>query len=79
MNRMSNMRKYNLKLAQSAGVINTPNASLQRGKNVCPRYATKQSDGWASVILELWGMWSPPLFPSLQPRVLVPDSALSMG
>ena len=31
----------------------------------CPGYDTKQSDGDASVIVELWGMWSTPLLPSL--------------
>ena len=26
----------------------------------CPRYDTKQSDGEASVMLELWAVWSTP-------------------
>ena len=33
--------------------------------NRCPGYETKQSDGEASVMLELWGMWSTPSLPSL--------------
>ena len=31
--------------------------------NECPDYDTKQSDGEASVMLELWGMLSTPLLP----------------
>ena len=45
-------------------------------------YDTKQSDGEAPVMLELWGMWSTPLLPSLPgsiwPGVLAPDRVLSM-
>ena len=33
--------------------------------NECPGYGTKQSDGEAPVILELWEMQSTPSFPSL--------------
>ena len=33
--------------------------------NECPRYDTIQSDGDFVVKLELWGMRSTPLFPSL--------------
>ena len=33
--------------------------------NECPRYNTKHSDDEVSVILELWGMWSTHLLPSL--------------
>ena len=46
---------------------NTPTTSLQRGKtpNECPGYNTKQSDGKASVMLELWGMRSNFSLPSL--------------
>ena len=33
--------------------------------NKCPRYDTKQYDGEAPVILELWGIWSIPLLPLL--------------
>ena len=62
-------------------------ASLQRGKtpphNKFSRYETKQFDGEASVMLELWGMQSTPSFPSLPgplwPGVVAPDRVLSMG
>ena len=51
--------------------------------NECPGYDTKQSDGEAPVMLELWGMWSIPLLPSLPsplwPGIVAPDRALSMG
>ena len=52
----------------SGGLQNIPTASLQRGKtsaNGCPDYDTKQSDGEAPVMLELWGMQSTSLWPSL--------------
>ena len=49
----------------------------------CPRYDTKQSDGEIPVMLELWGMGSPPSLPSLpgplQPGVLANDRVLSLG
>ena len=45
------------------GLQNTPIASQQRSK--CPGYDTKQSDGEASVMLELWGMQSTHLLRSL--------------
>ena len=48
----------------------------------CLGYDTKQSDGEAPVMLELWGIWSTPSFPSLPgplcPRVVVPDRVISM-
>ena len=48
----------------------------------CPGYDTKQSDGEAKVMLEFWGIWSTPPFPSLRgplwPRVAAPDRVLSM-
>ena len=51
--------------------------------NKCPGYDTKQSDGEVPVILELWGIWSTLLLPSLQaslwPGTVAPDRALSMG
>ena len=37
--------------------------------DLCPRYDTKQSDGEAPVMLELWGMWRTPSLPSLQGTV----------
>ena len=46
-------------------------------------YDTKQSDGEVSVMLELWGMRSTLLLPSLPgslwPGVVAPDIVLSMG
>ena len=51
--------------------------------NAWPGYDTKQSDGEAPVMLELWGIRSTPLLPlfpgSLRPRVVAPDKVLSMG
>ena len=51
--------------------------------NECPWYDTNQSDGEASVMLELWGMRSSPSLPtlpgSLWPEVVAPDRVLSMG
>ena len=58
---------------------------LQRGNptNECPCYDTKQSDGEVPAMLELWGIRSTPLLPSLPgplwPGVVAPDGALSMG
>ena len=45
--------------------LNTPTASLQRGKallNECPDNDTKLSDSEAPV-LELWGIWITPSLP----------------
>ena len=68
------------------GLQNTPTASLQRSKtpnNKCPGYDTKQSDGVAPAVLQLWGMRSTSSLPSLLgllwPRVIAPDKAQSMG
>ena len=51
--------------------------------NEYPGYDTKQFYGEAPVMLELWGMQSTPLLPSLPgplwPGVVAPDRALSMG
>ena len=45
--------------------------------NECPRYDTKQSNGEAPVMLELWGMWNtlslPLLLGPLWPGVVAPD------
>ena len=64
---------------------NKSTASLQRGKttpNNCPEYYTKQSDGEAPVLLELWEMNSTSLLPSLPgplwPRVVAPVRVLPM-
>ena len=50
---------------------------------VCPGYDAKQSDGEFPVMLELWGLRSTPLLPSLPgplwPRVVEADRVLSMG
>ena len=50
--------------------------------NECPVYDTKQSDAEASVMLELWGMQSTPLLPSLSVPlwlgVVAPDRVLSV-
>ena len=47
------------------------------------RYDTEESDGEASVMLELWGMRRVPSLPSLPgplwPRVVAPDRVLCMG
>ena len=68
------------------GLWNTLTASLQRGNspfplNKCPKYDTKQFDGEATVMLELWGMQSTSsLLPGpLWPRVGASDRVLSMG
>ena len=51
--------------------------------NECPSYDTKQSDGEVQAVLELWGMRSTSLLPSLPsplwPEVVAPDRTLSMG
>ena len=65
---------------------NTPTAHLQRGKTPSLRvscYDTKQSDGEAPVMLELWGIQCTPSLLSLpgpyRSRVVAPDRILSMG
>ena len=51
--------------------------------NECPGYNIKQSDGEASVVLELWGIQSAFSLPSLPgplwPGMVVPDRILAMG
>ena len=68
------------------GLLNTPTASLQKGKtpaNEYPGYDTKQSNGEIPVMLELWGMQSTPFLLSLPgtlwPGGVAPDRVLSMG
>ena len=69
------------------GLWNTPAAPLQRGKSPSPYespgYDTKQSDGEDQVMLEVWGMMSTPLLPSLPGSLWfgmgAPDRALAMG
>ena len=74
--------------AHSAGAGEYTNVSQQRGKPLpqrMSRYDTKQSDDDDDVpiILELWGMRSIALLPSLPgplyPGVVAPDRVLSMG
>ena len=71
--------------AQSAGAVEYTDCFSAEGypPNECPGYDTKQSDGEVPAMLELWGMQSTPLLPSLPgplwPGVVAPDRALSMG
>ena len=64
------------------GLLNTPTASLQRGKsplNECPGYDMKQSDGEVP-ILKLWSTLSWPLLSgSLWSGVVAADRILSRG
>ena len=52
-------------------------------KHQCPVYHTKKTDGEVTIMLELWGMWSTPLLPTLPgplwPGVVASDKVLSMG
>ena len=74
-------------LTQSTGAAEYTDLHLCSGgkdfPNECPVYDTKQSDGEAPVMLELWGMRSTPSFPSfpglLCPRVIATDRVLSVG
>ena len=63
--------------------INYFSAKGEDSSNECPVYDTKQSDGEAPVMLELWGMHSTPSLPSLSgplwPNVVTLDRVLSMG
>ena len=66
--------------------LNTPTATLQRGKtspNECPRYYTQQSDDEVPVMLKLLGVQSTTSLPSLpgpiRIGVVAPDMVLSMG
>ena len=73
-------------MAQSTGAVEYTDCISTEGEdspNECPRYYTKQSDGEAPVMLELWEMRSTPLLPSLSgplwPGFVVPDRVISMG
>ena len=56
-------------VAQSAGAVQFPDCSSAGGKTPSRSvlYVTKQSDGEAPVMLELWGMKSAP-FVAITPR-----------
>ena len=58
-------------------------AEIYDSINESPGYDTKQSDGEASVMLELWGMLSTSSLPSLlcplRPADVAPDRVPSMG
>ena len=73
-------------LAQLVGTAEYTNCIPAEGKDSpdeCSGYDTKQSDGEASVMLELWEMQSTPsllLHPGpLWPRVVTSDRVLSIG
>ena len=56
-------------MAQAAIVVeytDCTSSECQYSLNGCPEYDTKQSDSEASIMLELWGMQTAPLLPSLQ-------------
>ena len=72
-----------IKFAQSAEAVEYTDCFSAEGSdssNECHVYDTKQPDGEASVMLELWEMRSTPSLPSLPcPGDVVPDRVLSMG
>ena len=68
-------------LAGAAEYTDSISADWSDFPNKCPEYDTKQSDGEASVMLELWVMWSTH-FIAIFPRftfVVASDRVLSMG
>ena len=75
-------------ISQSAGAVEYTDGTSAEGldpppTNECPWYDTKQSDGEVPAVLELWGMSSTLLLPSLTgplwPGMVAPDRALSMS
>ena len=52
-------------LARAAEYTDCISAEGQDSPNQCPESDTKQSDGKAPVLLELWIMWNTPLTPNL--------------
>ena len=80
-NNNNNEKASSRKPAQSARVAKYT-AARQNSPNEYSGYDTKQSDGEAPVMLELWGMQSTPSLPSLPgplcPRVVAPDRVLSL-
>ena len=85
-NVLENVNQYKKEPSQ-LGRKNKLTAFLHRGKTsptgVLDEYDIKQSDSGASVILNLWGMWSTPsllLLPgSLWLGVVASDRVLSIG
>ena len=74
------------RLAQPARGVEQTDCTSAEGKTPAtsvPGYDTKQSGGEVSVMLELWGMQSTSLLPSLPgpfwSGVVAPDRVLSMG
>ena len=58
-----------LELTHVGLLVELANHYTTRGTYKCPGYDSKQSDGEATVMLELWGMWSTlllPLLPALE-------------
>ena len=71
-------------MAQLAEAIEyTHYISTETPHNECSGYDTKLSEGEPPLMLELWGMQSTPLLPSVPglhwPRVVAPERILSMG
>ena len=74
-------------MAQSAGAVEYTDCFSEEGmkphSKEWPGYDTKQFDGEVPVMLELWGMWTTPLLPSLPgplwPRVVAADRVPSIG
>ena len=73
-------------MAQSCGALESTDSFSAKGQDSpseCLAYDTKQSDGEAPVMLELWGMRSTTSLPSLPgplwSGVVAPDKDLSMS
>ena len=73
-------------MTQSAGAVEYTDCITAEGQdspNEYPAYDTKQFEGDAPVMHELWGMQSSPLLSlipgPLWPRVVAPDRVLSMS
>ena len=64
-----------------AGAVEYTDCISADTANECPTYDIKQSDGEASVMLDLWGMRSSPSLPSLPGplwiEVVAPNRVLS--
>ena len=63
---------------QPGRVVGQYTTKVEEPSHECPVYDTKQSDGEAPVMLELWGMRTTPSLPSL-PGPLWPGVVVSMG